>query len=440
MKKILIHIFFFFFHCSFDNKTGIWKTVEDDGTKSVQIFKDFKKLNTEEESFNDILESPKNLKIKLAPIKLNTTWLDQYYKQDNNFDNFKYTDLNRLVVKSKKLTKSKVRGNIVSDGENVIFSDSKGNIIVYSLREKKITYQYNFYKKKFKKIKKIISIALENNIIYASDNLGYVYALNYEIKKLLWAKNYKVPFRSNLKVKKKHIILADQNNYLYLLDKFDGEKTKTIPTEETILKNAFVNSLALNITDLFFLNTYGTLYSIDKKNLIINWFINLNRTLDLNPGNLFFSNTLVSYKDKLVILTDSYFYLVNSLNGSIIYKLPIVSLIKPVASGDKLFLITSNNLLVCLDLITGKIVYSVNISEEIGKFLQTKNKPINIKTLSLVNNNLYVFLNNSYLVKFNIIGSINKIDKLPENLNSLPIFINESLIYLNKKNKLIIVD
>ena len=56
---------------------------------------------------------------------------------------------------------------------------------------------------------------------------------------------------------------------------------KLIPTEETIVKNKFINNISLNKIITFFLNTYGSLYSVDNKKMQINWFINLNQSLIL---------------------------------------------------------------------------------------------------------------------------------------------------------------
>ena len=75
----------------------------------------------------------------------------------------------------------------------------KGNIIVYSIDNKKFSIKFNFYKKKFKKIKKNLNLVVENNIIYVTDNIGYFICYNYNKNKIFWAQNYKVPFRSNLK-------------------------------------------------------------------------------------------------------------------------------------------------------------------------------------------------------------------------------------------------
>ena len=101
----------------------------------------------------------------------------------------------------------------------------------------------------------------------------------------MWAKNYKVPFRSNLKISKNKLIAANQNNDLYFFNKKNGETINFIPTEENIIKNEFVNNIAINKENTFFLNTYGSLYSIDNDSNRINWFINLNQSQDLNPSN-----------------------------------------------------------------------------------------------------------------------------------------------------------
>ena len=58
----------------------------------------------------------------------------------------------------------------------------------------------------------------------------------------------------------------------------------------------------------------------------------------------------------------------------------------------------------------------------------------------LANNKLLIMMNNSNLLDFNISGKLNSINKLPKKINSFPIFINGSLIYLNNKNKIIVLN
>ena len=156
MKKLILIIFIFISsHCSFDNKSGIWQNNNTVDLKKTDRFKDFETLYIEEKSFDKIIIPNKSLDVLLDSIKINTTWSDEFYQESNNFDNFEYDNLNEIIFKSKKISRYKVKDKILFDGENIIAVDIKGNIVVYSVDKKEITYNYNFYKKKFKKIKKI---------------------------------------------------------------------------------------------------------------------------------------------------------------------------------------------------------------------------------------------------------------------------------------------
>ncbi len=426
-------------NCSFDNKTGIWKNSNQVDINKKDRFADFEKLYTSEKSFDSIVIPENNLDIIINPIKSNLKWLDEYYQDSNNLDNFSYKNLNQLIFKSKKLSRHQVNNKLLFLDNHAVIADDKGNIIVYSVGKKEIVFKYNFYKKKIKKVKKNLNIIIEKNVIFVGDNLGYLYALNYINGKLLWAKNFKIPFRSNLKISNNTIILSDINNSLHFVSKLNGEKLKSIPTEETILKNNFFNSLALTKNSIFYLNTYGSLYSINN-NGQINWFLNLKKSLDENSSNLFFSNPIVQYQDKLIVSSDPYLYIFNSDTGSTISKTAITSIFKPIVSGKNIFLITKDNLLVCLNLHTGAVIYSVEINQEIANYLETKKKSIDIKSMALVNNNLFLFLHNSFLIEFSAKGKVENIAKLPVKLGSLPIFIKDSIIYLNNKNKLTIIN
>ena len=441
MKKIILLIFIFLHsHCSFDNKTGIWENSNTADIKKTNRFKDFETLYTKEKTFNEILLPKNNLNLILDPIKTNKTWLEELYQETNNIENFGFKNQNEILFKSKKLSGSRINNKMLYDGENVIISNIKGDIIVYSITEKKTIFKYNFYKKKFKKIQKNLNTLIEKNILYVSDNLGYVYALDYLNSKLLWAQNYKIPFRSNIKIYREKIITANQDNTLYILNKFNGSQSRFIPTEETTVKNDFINSLALKDDSLIFLNTFGSIYSINSENLRINWFSNLKQSIDSNPTNLFYANQVVAFKDKIILSTDPYLYILNSINGSIAFKKSITSIVKPLVSGDNLFIITKDNLLVCINLNTKKIIYSIDLKREIANFLETKVKSINILTLSLANNKLLIFLDNSRLITLNKNSKIEKVDKIKDKFNSQPIFIENSLLFLSKNNKLIILN
>ena len=426
--------------CSFDNKTGIWNNEKNLSKKENNIFKDFESLNTKNKIFDDIIPADSNFKFKITKAISNYEWKDVYYDQTNNFVNLIYNDQNKLTFKSKKISRRAINDYILSENKNIITTDQSGNIIVYSLKEKKIIAKYNFYQKKYKKIKKILNITIENNKIFVADNIGYLYSFDYIENKILWAKKYKVGFRSNIKISKNKLITSNENNDLFFFNKKNGDIMRLIPTEETIIKNQFINNIAINDNISFFLNTYGSLYAINNEDMRIVWFLNLNQTLDLNPGNLFYGNQIVTDENKIFVSTNQHTYIIEQISGTIIHRKNFSSEIKPIILKDYLISITKNDLLVLMNINNGKIIYSYDVNQMIANFLDTKKKKIEIKNIFFVNNKIMVLLKNSYVIYFNINGIVEDVFKLASKINTNPIIINGSLLYFDFKNKLSIVD
>ncbi len=443
MKLFLFLIFFVFFtNCSFDKKSGIWKdnSKENRGVNN-DVFKDFSKITiNSNKTFNKIVDLDKNYKFNLSPIINSTKWLEAFYNENNNYLNYKYNDKNKILTTSKKLSRYSSSEQIFFDKNFVFISDYKGNILIYSLEEKKIVGKFNFYKKKFKNIEKKLNIIIEDNKIFVTDNIGYFYAIDFIKNKIIWAKNNKIPLRSNIKLTKDKIIFADQNNNLIFVNKLDGAILKRIPTEEVLIKNNFQNNLSIGSENLFFLNIFGSLYSINLNSLKINWVLNLNESLELDLSNLFEAQTVKFYSNKLLILTNKRLYLINSKDGSSILNIPLSGKIEPIISGSQIFVVTSTNLLLCVDATNGNVIYSYDINEKVANFLKIKKNNLNIKLIRLVNNEIYIYLLNSYIVKFNVRGEINDIQKLKKKIISNPIFINGTMIYLGSNNRLIVID
>ena len=88
----------------------------------------------------------------------------------------------------------------------------------------------------------------------------------------------------------------------------------------------------------------------------------------------------------------------------------------------------------------GKIIYSYDLNDKVADFTDTKKKNLKIKNIMLVNNNLFVFLVNSYVVNLGVNGEINELIKLPSKINSYPIFVNSTLLFIDIKNRLFIVN
>ncbi len=436
IKFFFIFLFVLLNNCSFDNKSGIWKNKSFSNNENNQ-FKNFKNLAFEKNVFNKVINLQKDFKFKSTRLVLNNDWKDVYYNNNNNFPNFKYNGLNEIIFRSKKLSSLETDNLFLFINDHVIISDRKGNLIIQSITGNKRYTKYNFYKKKHKKINKYLNLVAENNIIYVSDNIGYLYAFDYKKEKVVWAKDYNVPFRSNLKIFKNKLITSNINNELIYIDKSSGNTLRKIPTEETTLKNQFINNIA-QIKDLtLYLNTYGSLYSIDSESMRINWLINLNQSLDLSPRNLFFGNQIVSKNNKIVVSSNKTTYVIDKNSGKIIFQKNFSSILKPVILNDYIFFITNNNLLISVNNHSGKIIYSYDINQSIADFLKSKKKNVTFKSFLISNNKILIFLKNSYLLIFNLNGTLEEIKKLPYKINSDPIIVKGSIIYLDRKNKII---
>ena len=427
--------------CSFDDKSGIWQNQNNTLMNKKDQFKDFKKISISTERFDKeiILDKKSNVQT-LKPIN-NFEFNDVFYNNENNLANFKFSGQHKSIFKSKKITRYKINKSILYKNENLISSDENGNIIVFSIKDNRIISKYNFYKKKFKKLKKKLNYIIDENIIFISDNLGFLYAYDFTKNKIIWAKDYKIPFRSNLKLSNNKLIASNQNNNLLFFNKISGDLFNSIPTEETNIKNQFINNLSLNKKNLFFINSYGSLYSINIDKMKIDWFINLNQSSNLNPANIFLGSELVFYEDKILISANDSTYIVDANTGNIIHKFNFFSIVRPIINNDIAFLITENDLLVSINLRSNKILFSRKITNQVAKFLNTKNKnKLDIIHIFLLNNKIFIFLQNSFLLKFDLSGELSDIYKLPSKINSSPIIIDQKILFINKKNSLEIMD
>ena len=439
MRIIFIILTIFLNNCSFDNKSGIWKSESGSFQKDDRIFRDFKKIQSTNKLYDKTKSVDSNFIFSLGESFKTTRWNDIYYENTNNYKNFSYIDQGEQVFKSKKLSKFEISKNILYYKDIIFVNDIKGNIIFFSLSNSEKINKFNFYKKNYKKIKKKLNFVIENNIIYVSDNLGYLYAYDYIKKDIIWAKNYKIPFRSNLKINGNMLIASNQDNNLFFFDKTIGDIIKLIPTEETKINNQFISNITLSNKSTFFLNTYGSLYSINNKNLKINWFLNLNQSINLNLANPFVGSQIIFFKDKLAVSSNDFFYLINASNGSIIYKKNFSSLIRPIIISDYIFLISKNDLLISLNLNDGKILYSHDINQQISEFFNTRKRKVDYRDFMIINSKIFIFLKNGYIIKFNINGELDKVDKFLNNLKSRPIIIDGKIIYLSS-NKILIVN
>ena len=165
--------------------------------------------------------------------------------------------------------------------------------------------------------------------------------------------------------------------------------------------------------------------------------MNLNQSIDLNKANLFSATEVIIYNNKTIISSDKYTYIIDSNTGSIIFKKNFSNQIRPVVIENYLIIVTKNNLLITIDLNSNKIIYSYDIDAKIAEHLNIKKEKIQIKSLFIANDKIFLFLKNSYFLKFNLRGNLLSVNKLIYKINTSPIFLDNSMIYIDSKNKLL---
>ena len=439
--------------CSFDNKTGIWKDasnlpVDDRVAESISndsLSRGYEDVFTQSKIFNEEKESSKFFYTEdTTPLRI-TNWPEQYATPTNNISNFFYNDNSTLLLKSSKLSKrstskNNLGGNIIFYKNNLISYDHKGTIFIFSLSLNKKIFEYNFYKKNYKKFNKEINLIVNENFLYAADNLGYLYAINLNDNSIVWAKNYGIPFRSNLKISNNQIFLANQDNAIYSINSATGDKNWEFPTSLTFLKSNFQNNFALDLgnNNLFFLNTSGELYSINYLNQKINWVVNFKNFSQEGDTNLFLSQPMVFKNNNLIITTGQSVLSYNTLTASKNWNFYAEPIFKPIITLNYTFVILKNNLLICLDNTNGEVVWSKNILSNI-KNRKIKNNLGSIIDFKIVNNKINFYTKNGYLLSFNPNnGNLNYQNRISKSgISSQVIFLNENMLFTDNNNKLL---
>lgn len=432
MKKIInLFIFLLLINCSFDNKTGIWQddSVNQEVYRTKKNFKEIKEIDV------DTLTN-----IKLSAIKNNLSWEDRYLNKNNNIQNIFYRNSSNLLYKSKRVKANFYDKDILYLDNLIISYNRKGEIFFYSLSENKVIFKYNFYKNKYKNFKKKLYLAIDQGKLIVADNIGYIYSIQINEKNLIWAKNYRISFRSNIKIQDGIIFLADQENKLYAINSLNGLKLWDFLGNQSFLKGKFLNNI--NIDDLnkniFFLNTQGKVYSINYANQNINWLLNLDNIYFTDNPNIFSGQELVSDRSNLIVSTDKLIANFDKLNGAKKWDIDLVSRVKPSISSNYLFVVSDRNFLNCIDINNGKILWSIKIFKNSKINLD---KTGNIKHLIIAESQIMLLTNKGYVIKYKA-GNGELIEAVDLNLSfigSYPIIV-DGYLYLTSNSKIFMYD
>ena len=159
----------------------------------------------------------------------------------------------------------------------------------------------------------------------------------------------------------------------------------------------------------------------------------------MSPSNLFIGNKIINTNKEIIVSSNNKTFLIDLKTGSLLKSFNFSSRIKPIIIEKIIFFITNNNFLVAINLETKNILYSLDINEIKNSKVKSL-KSDTIKDIMILDSSIFVFLKNSKVLNFDINGKFIEIRKLPSKIKTFPISIDGSILFLNNKNRLVILN
>ena len=411
-------------NCSFDTKSGFWTQEQ----KIANVDKNIQELFKEEKKFNK--EFNPNLKLKIDTSNIQNKEFVELYN-NSGLSNF-----NTNIKKTSKFKFSKIENfnyfepDLISDGKNLVFFDDKANLIKFD-ETTKIIWKKNFYSKSEKKLKPILTFALEGNNIVVIDSMGKIYNIDFKTGDLIWSKTNTNPFNSQLKIYKNKIYAIDMNNVLRCYSLKDGSELWKFNSEDTFLKSKKRNSIAIKNGSVFFNNSLGDIIAINAESGTLLWQTpTQSSTIYENAFGLRLSDLVISGEDLLFSNNRNEFYSLSLVNGVLNWKQKINSSVRPVVINNLVFTFSEEGYFFLLDKKTGNIIRVTNIFKSTKKKIYPVGFIVGKKEILLSTNIGHL------LIIDTVSGKTKSILKIDNGLISRPFIFNNEIL-LAKDNSII---
>ncbi len=406
------------------------------------------KKNTElvfapRKKFNEEIKG--NISGEIPKPIISKNWSQKNFTSNNHLPHFQYENEKQLVYKSKKIGKNKYNSSnlffepLLVEGK-IFYYDPTGSIFNFSTENQELNWKFNFYKKRYKNIPIKIKLKYSKNNLVVTDNVGYIYSLSIDTGKLQWAKNYGIPFLSNIKIDEGNIFALNQDNKYYIINELEGQQILSLETFPSFLKSKQETNLSIDSikNNIYFITSTGELYSINYRTKNINWVFTLFLSSQGRGSDLFYSSPIVYKKDQLFFSSSNSTYSINSKNGSINWELPFSTNLRPIVSGKFIFLASKNGFLININSNNGKVIWSKDVFKNNEKL--KKNKIGEIMSLLLVSDQILVTTSKGFFLFINYKnGEIINYTKASRNgFFSNPILVNKKIHIIDNKMRVLI--
>ena len=363
-----------FTHCSLNTKSGFW-------TKNQTIKKE---KNLKEKKVTELFKEPKalekefnlNVKIRLNSKSKNNSFVNNF---DNNNGRVNYDGELKRVSRfkySKIENFEQYEPDLIFDKDNIIFFDNKGSILKFD-NKSKLIWKKNYYSKSEKKLNPILFFSNNSNFLIITDTIAKYYALNIKSGEIVWSKNHKSTFNSQIKIFKNKFYVVDADNVLRCFSLKDGSEIWNFKTEKSFIKSQKKISLVIKDNKIIFNNNLGDVSAVDLESGELIWQTPTHaKAIYEDAMFLKISDLIVAKNSILFSNNNNEFFSIDSDSGIMNWKQKINSNLRPAFIEDLIFTITHEGYFVVIDNDTGNLIRSTNILKNIKKKKREKIKPV----------------------------------------------------------------
>ena len=371
----------------------------------------------------------------------NKDWVYEHYSSNNLYEHLVYEGKFQDIFKKSigdYINKNNDNGSLLVSNEFVFFSDEKGKIYKFDIKNQRVIWELKIYESSLNNYPKNIALYLNSNILYAADNLGFLYSIDTETGKPIWQQNYGVPFSSNLNFYKSILYVVNQNSRLYAFNPIDGEKIWSFESLSGLIKPSRSSSISILNNNLLFTNDVGDVTVIDLNQQVIVWTKNI-LSQNTISNNLIFktSNLLIDKKDVFISSNNGDLLNFNFDTGEIKWSQKLSSIQNHISTDKYLFVLTENGFIIAFNKTNGTILWSLNLT----KFSRDSKTVPSYYGLLLASNNLYATSSNGDIYKISANdGTYISHKKINSDLSRAPIIVDNRIFILNRSSELIILN
>ena len=371
----------------------------------------------------------------------NKDWVYEHFSSNNLYEHLVYEGKFQDIFKKSigdYINKNNDSGSLLVSNEFVFFSDEKGKIYKFDIKNQRVIWELKIYESSLNNYPKNIALYLNSNILYAADNLGFLYSIDTETGKPIWQQNYGVPFSSNLNFYKSILYVVNQNSRLYAFNPIDGEKIWSFESLSGLIKPSRSSSISILNNNLLFTNDVGDVTAIDLNQQVIVWTKNI-LSQNTISNNLIFktSNLLIDKKDIFISSNNGDLLNFNFDTGEIKWSQKLSSIQNHISTDKYLFVLTENGFIIAFNKTNGTILWSLNLT----KFSRDSKTVPSYYGLLLASNNLYATSSNGDIYKISANdGTYISHKKINSDLSRAPIIVDNKIFILNRSSELIILN